>query len=206
MKTKLKNKDNFDFIEIIEHFKKHFIKNIKMPFASKKGYFFLMDGIFAIVILVIGFILITANQPRVETELNAKLISQNIIDIMSSIKIEDICNECMCTIQKISENCESLLVSNNKITLLDYMGELYFRNNIDLANITFTNITNDLYRHDLYEVELIVDDKVIKTDITKDKSRHLISRKKVLFGYFELDDGTVEFWGPYMSEINVWEK
>ena len=172
----------------------------------KKAYIFLMDGIFAMVILMIGFLIISSNNPGIQTHVSLDVVSENVIDILSRVKINNLCTNCYCSNEKLSEFCSHSLIKNQDQTILDYFGELYFTNNKEKAREIFLNITDELFRQDLYGFDLKINDEVIFSG-DKDKSKNLISRKKLIFGYYEVpQSGEVEFWGPYLLEVQIWEK
>ena len=176
---------------------------------NRKAYFFLMDAIFALVILMIGFMVITSTKPSNIDEVPLAQVSENLVDILSSVKIKEICDEeCVCSNEMIETFCPS--IKNKDQTILDYLGELY---NIDplqtnqKAMRVFRSVIEDLYRKDLYGIELIINNHKLYGDGNKETSLNLITAKRVLFGFNENPTtGNLEFWGPYLLEINVWEK
>lgn len=174
----------------------------------KKGYFFLMDGIFAIVILVIGGLIVSSNTVRETSEIPLTMFLDNSVELLSSVKINELCNdECFCSNKKLQEFCKNGLILNKGQTLIDYMGELYSQgDNLKISDL-FANLTleNNMFRQDVFSVELKIDDETIYFQgKTQEESKDLMSSKKVIFGYYELPTGIVEFWGPYIAEVNIW--
>ena len=53
---------------------------------NKKGYFFLMDAIFAVVILTIGYLMISSNTPRVTSEVPLTMYLDNTMELISTVK------------------------------------------------------------------------------------------------------------------------
>ena len=131
---------------------------------TKKGYFFLMDGIFAIVILTIGYLMISSNTPRVTSEVPLTMYLDNTMELLSTIKVYELCSDfsqCSCSNAKLSEYCEDGLILNANQTLLDYFGELYYSPDPDpiaeayfrlLSSDLFYNLTvgNNLFRQDIF--------------------------------------------------------
>ena len=172
-----------------------------------KGYFFMMDGMFAIVVLVIGLLIIMSTKPYVTNEIQVSMVSENVVGLLSQIKIKDMCDGCRCTNTKLKKYCQNSEVRNNESTLLGYFGELYsFGDKNYMITELFTNFSNELYRNDLYGFEIKIENVSLYSDMGLGTSRNLISRKKMVFGYFEQGNGVVEFWGPYQIEVNAWEK
>ncbi len=180
----------------------------------KKAYFFLMDGIFSIVILTIGFLIISSNKLQPGEELHLSIAAENTMNIFSSVRVNELCDEsCNCSIRKLQDYCYRNIILNKEQTLLDTLGELYFRNRKDDAGMLFDNITSegDLFRKDLFEMEFRINKEKIypDEDLTqmKAESFELISSKKIIYGYYENAlTGQVTFWGPYMAEVDVWRK
>ncbi|MCM2325561.1 MAG: hypothetical protein NDI94_03800 [Candidatus Woesearchaeota archaeon] len=170
---------------------------------SRKGYFFIIDAIFAAIILSIGFMIISSgSKPRDETPL--PVVADNLLDIISRTKISDLCNQCVCTQAKLQETCA--LTKNYEQTILDHMTELYVLNRQDKARELFISFL-PLIRQDLYGVELRINNVQIYSDTGQEKTNALISRKKISFGYIETPaTGAVTYFGPYLIEVNLWEK
>ena len=107
----------------------------------------------------------------------------------------------------LSGYCSGGDVKNSDQTLYDYFGELYYRGKITDAGNLFSNITGSFYRKELFGVQLVIDRQNIYSDQGKAESEELISRKKVIFGFYEeKSTGVVRFWGPYVLEVNVWSR
>ena len=183
-----------------------------------------MDAIFAIVILTIGYLMISSNTLRVTSEVPLTMYLDNTMEFLSTVKVYELCSDyssCTCSNVKLSEYCSNGLILNANQTLLDYFGELYYSPNPDpiaeayfrlLSSDLFHNLTveNNLFRQDIFGVEFNIDGQKIypNTDTypSKKQSKNLISSRKLILGYYERGDtGEVEFWGPYIAEVNVWE-
>jgi hypothetical protein len=172
-----------------------------------KGYFFMMDGMFAIVVLVIGLLIIISAKPVVTNELQVSMVSENVVGLLSQIKIKEMCDGCKCTNSKLREYCQTREIRNNESTLLGYFGELYsFGDKNHLLTDLFANLSDELYRDDLYGFQIKIENYSMYSDHGRDKSRNMISRKKMVFGYYEQGNGIVKFWGPYNVEVNTWVK
>jgi hypothetical protein len=174
---------------------------------TNKAYIFMMDGMFAIVVLVIGLLIIMSTKPYATNEIQVSMVSENVVGLLSQVKIIDLCDGCKCTNAKLKELCQNSEIKNNESTLLGYFGELYsFGDKNHMITDLFSNLSNDLYRKDLYGSEIKIQNITLYSDSGIGTSRNLISRKKMVFGYYEQGNGIVEFWGPYNVEVNTWEK
>ncbi|MCB9362254.1 hypothetical protein H6504_02360 [Candidatus Woesearchaeota archaeon] len=127
----------------------------------KRGYFFSIDALFAITIIIIGLYLIFASwhqEPDVET---AREISYDLMQLLFDIKVTDVCwgnpgvnsgpNTCGCqyiSLTNIYCNPATTLL-NEDLSLLEFIGELYSRGNIGLPMI------NDLILETVEKSELV---------------------------------------------------
>ncbi|MEK6916566.1 MAG: hypothetical protein AABW92_02380 [Nanoarchaeota archaeon] len=178
-----------------------------MKKMNRKAYIFLIDAIFALVILVIGFMIISSKTTTDFSDTPLLLTTNNVVDLLSTLKINEMCTGCVCSYNLISNYCQTDFIKNKDSTVFDYLGELYYRGYSTKAALVFSNITSDFYRKDLFGIELKINSAQIYTDTGKDSTFELISRKKVIFGFYEdPSTGDIKFWGPYILEVNVWPK
>jgi len=180
----------------------------------KRGYFFVLDGIFAVVILVIGLIMISSNIYTNPAEVPLISLSDDLLDLLSSTQVSELCydyEECICSNRKIEELCTNHLIFNPDQSILDYFGELYTKDYKEIISQLYQNITKDIIKHNIIGSELIINDEKIypnyDTTSSKNESDFLISSKRIIFSYYEEpESGDVSFWGPYLIEIRLWEK
>jgi hypothetical protein len=191
---------------------------------KKKAYFFLMDAFFAIVILTVGFMLISSNKAAQTTEIPMAAAADNLVSILATARVQDLCpgNCNSCQNEQLVQMCDEGAIKNYNQSLLDYFGELY-KNEVHPPDSppNYAYLTNaqglfdslleqyDLYRSDLFGIEFRINDEVIfaESDSTKEKSKDLLSAKRVIFGFYEIKEtGEVVFWGPYLAEVNIWQK
>lgn len=183
----------------------------------KKGYIFLMDGIFAVILLVIGLIIVSSNSREESTETPLALTLDNSLSLLSSAKIDEMCNSCNCSIKTLGALCASGNIMNSRQSLLDYMGELYSRDELGDANLLLKNISSekDIFREKaLFDAELLIDDVRIYPespdpgfDLQKKKAKDLLASRRIIFGYYEDPiTGKVTYWGPYEVKLEIWEK
>lgn len=167
----------------------------------------MLDAVFAIMILTVGFMIISSSKPKLSDELPLSTISENIFGIMSSVKINEICTGCACSSQVLSDYCSHGKIKNPDETLLDYIGEMHNASISDeeIKNF-YLDIISNFVRDDLYHTDLIIDGHVVYPNTGKNTSLELISGKRLAFGYNEDTlAGTVKYWGPYIIEVNVWK-
>ncbi len=182
----------------------------------KKGYIFLMDAIFAVILLVIGLIIVSSNTREESTETSLAITMDNSISLLASLKVSDICNGCSCSIKKIEDLCTNNNIRNTDQSLLDYVGELYSRNKTDDAYLVIKNISveKDIFREkELFGSEMSIEGRNIypimtpEVNLSKKQSQNLLSSRRIIFGYYEdALTGQVIYWGPYEVKLELWEK
>ena len=116
-----------------------------------------MDVIFAVVILTIGYMMISSNRISSHDEVPLALVAENTMDLLSSVTISDLCeNGCDCTNGNISYYCRQGWIYNNESSLLDFFGELHSRDLNSLGETLFKDLLDDVIRTDLYNAELVI--------------------------------------------------
>ncbi len=199
----------------------------------KKGYFFLLDGLVAVLILTVGFLLISSAHPDKPSTIFNKRAANDVANVLANTKIRDICVDspsCSCTDAVVRDlYCTTGGIMNKDNTLLELVGELYDRNGENFgpgslrgdewANAVLASMAQ---MDDIYGEAFIIDDvpvyNSINTNIYPDKdsfyssydlgmeqSRILVSARKVVMGYYFEDPG-IRMWGPYTVEVLVWQR
>ena len=164
---------------------------------TRRGFFFLIDVIFAVLILGIGFFLIVHKEPQ-KTEIPLLQNSENAIEFLSTIKGNEICNNCECNLL-LSKYC-----SNMNHTIIQIAGYLYSNSKKTEAGELIKNITYYLIPKDMFSYEFIMNGETLVFQ-GEDNAKELISSKRVVFGYYENpENGEVLFFGPYLAELRMW--
>ena len=174
---------------------------------KKKAVFFYMDAIFAITILMVGFMLISSTNRYKQDNIPLETVSEHAMNLLSTVKIKELCDvDCSCSVDVLEDQCSS--IKNKDQTLINYFGEMYYREKNEKIEDLFTGLVEEgLYREDLYRVELRIENDPIFTQEGKTESSKLISSKRVVFGYyFDGITEKIEYWGPYILEVNLWQK
>ena len=174
----------------------------------RKAYIFIMDVVFASMILLIGFMIISSTRPRENEDIPLPIASDSILDSISRIRIRDVCNtDCNCSISVMESYCVSGIFLNKDATIAESLGEMKRTGKSDaVISLMFVNVTKKLVRQDIFGKNLIIDGHTVYSDPGKDSSPEIISGKRMVFGYYEdITTGDVTFWGPYILEVDVWK-
>ena len=185
--------------------------NVLSRKMHKKAFVFVLDGIIAIIILSIGYLIISSQASVPKNEVNVALISENTMEILVSVELEDIIDlNCTTSVSLLESYCNDGKIGSFDQSILDYFGELYYKDEKnelqDLFNFYIEEY--ELIDTELFGYELIIEDEslVVSSD-DQDSSKTLISAKKVLVGYYEdIINGEIYFWGPYILHISIWER
>jgi len=111
---------------------------------KKRGYFYTLDAIIAVIILVIGIMIITGFYFYAPDKEKSDAITTDVTSILSDVYISDICEEtgstCTCHYYPSLENPDVCRFLDPNYNLMDVMGLLYFKNRRNDINNTLTEI------------------------------------------------------------------
>jgi len=174
---------------------------------KKRGYFFILDAVLGLSILVIGVILITSSYVNVPQPAQVGLLSDDLLDFLSNTKVKEL-NNPYAGIGGQLWNQGVIKDADN--SLLQQIAEFYATNKIDTAEKFIQNVSIGVVPQQ-FRYELWVDGTILypKTPTLEHiKSRNitnvLLTSKKITFGI--LDKATGNIWGPYKAEVFVWER
>ena len=174
--------------------------------CNRKGYFFVLDSIIALGVLTVGALIVLSTYTNVPSQENVEVLSEDIMQVFSNIKIKEINNE----YARVGGTLwQQGLINNSENTLLQQLGEFYFANNLDIAEKFIFNITqNSLPQQFLFEIKL--DDTLLYPQNpssahiqSKEGTAVLIPSRKIVHGI--LDKETGEMFGPYEAVVLVWQ-
>ena len=171
----------------------------------RKGYFFTLDAMMSLGILIIGSFLIFTSYASVPSRVQTAILAEDVMDFLSSTKIRDLNNP--------YAGIGGLLwqqgnITNADNTLLQQAGEFYYRNELGLAEKFIVNVTNELVPKP-YKFEFWIDEYRIYP--SSPSQEHVSSKNttKILLPSIKLTYGILnkgmDLFGPYKSEVLVWE-
>lgn len=175
----------------------------KINQSNKKTQFFLIDGLFALVILILGYLLLYSNNKGEIDNINIEIYSNNIFSVFTNIKGEDLCNQGSCNL--LYPN----IISNINQSLMNILGELYYKNQKPNA----VRLINDsIKNYDLIDDKLglkifINNEEIFSIGSNFEKAQEKINRQSVIFGFYEnKEEGDLIKYGPYLFEVLVWNE
>ena len=173
---------------------------------KRRGYFFLIDSILALSVLVIGGFLVFSSYTKAPTKEDATVLAESLMDFFSNTKIKDV-NNAYAGVG--GELWQQGIISNKENTLLQQTAEFYAKHSQDTAEKFILNLTvNSVPPQYLFEFS--IDDALLYPKIpstahlqSKNSTMLLIPSKKIVHGFLNQETG--DLFGPYEAEILVWQ-
>ena len=179
---------------------------MKKRCISKRGYFFLIDSILALGVLVIGGFLIFSTYTKTPAKEDATALAESLMDFFSNTKIKDVNNA---YVGVGGELWQQGIITNQENTLLQQLGELYAKNDSGTAEKLIANVTKNSMPQQ-YLFEFWVDDALLYPQNasqshlqSKNATKVLIPSKKIVHGFLNRETG--DLFGPYAAEVQVWQ-
>lgn len=177
---------------------------------NKKSYFFTLDAMLSVGILVLGSFLIFTSYTKVPSKVQVAILSEDIMDFLSTTKIEEL-NNPYAGIG--GELWSQGYIKNKDNTLLQQIGEFYYKYRITddeefltIAEKFIINITNELIPPQ-FKSEFLIDDVLLHPSdptqqhiYSKGNTSILLPSRKLTYGILNDD-----LFGPYEIEVLVWQ-
>ena len=174
---------------------------------KKRGYFFVLDAVLGLIVLVIGVFLINSLYVSVPEPAQVGLLSDDLLNFLSNTRIKELNNQ-YAGIGGQLWNQGYITDADN--SLLQQIGEFYAANKPDIAEKFIANVSTGIVPEQFrYEVWI---DSTILYPITqtiehiksKNSTELLLTSKKITFGIMNRE--TSDLWGPYKAEVFVWQR
>ncbi|MEK6943295.1 MAG: hypothetical protein AABX00_04495 [Nanoarchaeota archaeon] len=174
---------------------------------KKRGYFFVFDALLGLMIIIIGIVLINSFYVKIRPAAQASLLSDDFLTFLSTKKIKDI-NNAYAGVGGVLWSQGHITNADN--TLLQQAGEFYKKKKYDVAEQFILNVSDGVVPSQ-YLYELWMDDTLVYPrgpdaahNSSKSKTRLLVVSRKITFGV--MNATSAETFGPYKSEVYIWEK
>ena len=173
---------------------------------KKRGYFFTLDAVLGLFIIVIGVFLITPSYISVPQPTQVGLLSDDLLNFLSNTKIKNLNNP----YAGIGGDLWSQgIITDADNSLLQQTGEFYATNKLDIADKFISNVTQGVmpqqFRYEVWMNGIILYPKTQSAEHISSRTNTdlLLTSKKITFGVI---NATSNIWGPYKAEVYVWEK
>lgn len=174
---------------------------------KKRGYFFVIDAVLALAIIVIGIFLITASYTQVPQQAPVSFLSVDLMNFLADTKIKDLNNP----YGGIGgELWNQGLITDEGNSLLQQTAIFYKTNKLDIAGKFIGNITAGIvpsqYRYEVWVDNIVLFPQILTDEHKKSKNNTglLITSKQITFGV--LNETTGDIFGPYKAEVFLWER
>ncbi|MBI2651961.1 hypothetical protein HYX00_00725 [Candidatus Woesearchaeota archaeon] len=174
---------------------------------KKRGYFFILDAVLALFVLVIGVFLITSSYVNAPQPTQVGFLADDLLNFLSNKKIKDLNNQ-YAGIGGELWNQGNITDADN--SLLQQIGVFYTTNKLDIAEKFIQNVSTGIippqYNYELWMNGVVLYPKIPSVEHVESKgsTQILTTSKKLTFGVINTTTGNL--WGPYKAEVFVWEK
>lgn len=128
----------------------------------KKGYFYTLDAVIGIIILLIGLFVIAGYYFQTPDKERTESIADDITNLFVQIKVGDICtdiSDCDCSYTSMEAACNENLIDNPDMTLMELFGLLYSQNRkSNIEAIINDTIIHSAVLPEHFGMQVIIDD------------------------------------------------
>ena len=174
---------------------------------KKRGYFFILDAVIGLSVLVIGVFLVTSLYVNAPKPTQVQLLSDDLLNFLSNTKIKNLNNAYAGIGGELWQQGE---ITDSDNSLLQQIGEFYAKSKLDTAEKFIQNVSKDAvpeqYMHEVWIDGILLYPRAPTPEHakSKDSTKLLLTSKKLTFGI--INKTTSDMWGPYKAEVFVWEK
>ena len=179
---------------------------------KKRGYFFSLDAITAIGVMVIGIVLVLISTSYQPSETSLVFISTDLMNTLQSTNVFDINEQEYSYVEKLKNNSN---ITNLDNTILEQIGEFLYRESeysCTYCREMAANFTRDLTNFSVpeqYSFEILVNNEsIFNRSTTNPTSQPLKNQSSMLMPSKRLFSGIInrtDVWGPYTAEVIVWQ-
>jgi hypothetical protein len=126
----------------------------------RKGYFYTMDAIVGVLILLVGLIIIAGLYFQAPEKEKTEAIAGDITGLLTSVHVSDVCDipTCTCRYDSVKEACDGNFISQD-MSLMELIGLLYNKNRFRLIEgIVNETIVDQEVLPVNFEMQLIIQD------------------------------------------------
>jgi len=183
----------------------------------KKGYFFILDALIAIVVLISAVSILNTYSLHKQNTDQETYYASDLLDILSSIRVSELTEpDLVVIINKTNE-------SNRNLTVLEYLGRLYLKNEQSAAEEIVATLTDGLfsdklgfgvwiaginesksiYTQELLEGKSLISSKQMITGIEETKPIEGFNSKVFLTGINKQISSSYAYFGGYIGDGNI---
>ena len=177
---------------------------------NKKSYFFTLDAMLSLGILILGSFLIFTSYTKVPSKAQTGILAEDVMDLFATTKIKDLNNPYGGVGGDLWKRG---YITNSDNSLLQQIGEFYYeyeKTNNEAFKNTAENFIVSVIKEIVplqYNFEFWIEDTRLYPSSptqqhinSKEKTKILLPSKAITYGI--LDN---ELFGPYEIEVLIWE-
>jgi len=174
---------------------------------KKRGYFFVLDAVLGLFVLIIGVFLVTSYYIEVPQPVQVGLLSDDLLSFLSNTKIKDLNNPYAGIGGQLWQQG---IITDTENSLLQQIGEFYSTNKLDTAEKFVQNVSVEVipsqFRYEIWINTVLIYPKNPAPEHvnSKESTEVMLTSKKITFGM--VNKTTSKVWGPYKAEVYVWER
>ena len=174
---------------------------------KKRGYFFMLDAVLGLFVIAIGTFLISSSYIDVPQLAQVGLLSEDLLNFLSNTKIKDLNNPYGGIGGQLWKQGTITDADNS---LLQQISEFYAASKLDTAEKFIANVSKgavpEQFNYEVWINGTILYPRAPTAEHVKSKNSTalLLTSKKLTFGV--INRTTSDLWGPYKTEVYVWER
>jgi len=172
---------------------------------NRKSYFFTLDAMMSLGILILGFTLIFSSYTNIPSNLQTSISSKDLLNFLDGTEIEELNNPYAGIGGTLWQQG---YINTKDNSLLQQIGEFYFSNNIIIAERFIANVTENLIPKQ-FKFEFWIDGNLLYPSsptqqhiYSKNSTNILLTSRKITYGII---NDTAILFGPYEAEVLVWQ-
>jgi multisubunit Na+/H+ antiporter MnhB subunit len=162
----------------------------------RKGQFLTLDAFIALVVIAAGLVLVLTLHSYSPSLQTPALFSQDFVNTLSQAKIREVNNA------YVMQQIRAGNITNTDNTLLQQVAELYYYDMESIASEMLVSVTSGIIPAQ-YNYDILLDGTTLASrGAGQADAELLVSTKRIVFGVV---NRTVEFWGPSVVEVRLWQ-
>jgi len=160
-----------------------------------KGYFFTLDAFIAVGVIIIGILIVMSYSPSSPDTGQLSEFAYNTIDVFTLTHLSEYDND------YVRHLAQTHQIKNLDNTLLEQIGEFYYRGETTLMHNYIENLTLHLIPPE-YGIGFYVDEQPqYERQSAMGRDSQIISAKINTVGLYN----STTLWGPYLLEVRLWQ-
>tara|TARA_Y100000310_G_scaffold340439_1_gene436254 strand:- start:22066 stop:22602 length:537 start_codon:yes stop_codon:yes gene_type:complete len=176
--------------------------NMRFNINGKKGYFFILDSVVAVMIMTVAFMALYSDPVDTPQKERLDLMAGDIEVFLSNTRINELDSTEISIIGTYLSNGD---ITDKRNTIMQQVGEFYQLSEDPKASSLLDGVIGTIVPSQ-FNFEIYIENTLIYSRVmpghSKDNSRVVIIKRGIVYG---IDEDGFSLWGPYISEVRMWE-